>query len=101
MTVLPLQSSAVIFMLKEVPVVCALILSKTKWSRAPAFTANELLVPVTALSVAVMVTLEPTPVTVTWPDHTPFTKAGVTVGLIVPVETRQSRSASVAGYWIA
>ena len=54
MTVLPLESLAVIVVLKAVPAVCVPIVAKAKWSRAPALTVNELLVPVTALSVAVM-----------------------------------------------
>ena len=55
MTVLPLESLAVIVVLKAVPAVWVPILLKTKWSRAPALTVNELLVPVTATTVAVIV----------------------------------------------
>jgi hypothetical protein len=44
--VLPFEALAVIVMLKAEPSVCGLLIAlKTKWSRAPELTVNELLVP--------------------------------------------------------
>src|SRR5437879_10857281 len=73
--------------LKAVPAVCGLlIVAKTKWCKAPAFTVKLLLVPVCApaVLVAVMVLRVPAWVTVTLSVRTPLTKLLETVGLMVP-----------------
>ena len=49
-------------------------------------TVNELLTPMQAPSVAVILTSEPEAVTVTEEDPTPLTKASIVLGLIDPAE---------------
>ena len=60
---------------------------KVKLLRAPELTVKLLLVPVMLEPTVKMVTPELAPVTITEPVQTPFEKAPVLLGLIVPVET--------------
>jgi hypothetical protein len=75
-------------MLKPEPAICELLtVLKVKWLRAPELTVKLLLVPVMPEPVVKSVTPESAPVTITEPVQTPFEKAPVLVGLIVPFET--------------
>jgi hypothetical protein len=75
-------------MLKPEPAVCGLLtVLKVKWLRVPELTVKLLLVPVMPEPVVKSVTPELAPVTITEPVQTPFEKAPVLVGLIVPIET--------------
>jgi hypothetical protein len=74
-------------MLKAVPAVCVPILLKLKWSRVPAFTVNELLVPDFEDPDVLSEIPEPDEESVTEPVQTPATNAEVIVGLIVPDDT--------------
>jgi hypothetical protein len=85
--VLPLESLAVMVMLKEAPAVCEPILLKTKWSRAPALTVKELLTPDFEEPEVPIVIPKPDPESVTEPAQTPAANAEVLVGLIVPEDT--------------
>jgi len=75
-------------MLKPELAVCGLLtVLKVKRLRGPGLTLKLLLVPVIPEPVVKRVTPELAPVTITEPVQTPFEKAPVLVGLIVPVET--------------
>jgi hypothetical protein len=74
-------------MLKEVPAICVPTLLKTKWSRAPALTVNELLVPDFEEPDVPIVIPEPDADSDIEPVQTPATNAVVLVGLIVPEDT--------------
>ena len=71
------------------PAVWLAILLIAKWSRAPAFTSKELLMPVLpdAMSFAVRVTADDDFVMFTVPVHEPPEKPVVTVALTEPVES--------------
>ena len=83
---LPLASLAVMVMLKALPTVCVPILLKTKRSRAPALTLNELLVPDFEEPDVPIVVPELDAESETDPVQTPATNEEVIVGLIVPEE---------------
>ena len=81
---LPLASLAVTVMPKALPTVCVPILLKIKWSRAPALTLNELLVPVFEEPDVPIVVPELDAKSETDPVQTPPTNAEVLIGVIVP-----------------
>jgi hypothetical protein len=75
-------------MLKAVPAVCGLLIElKTKWSRAPALTVNELLVADFEEPVVPIVISEPDAESDTEPVQPPSTNGVVLVGLMVPEDT--------------
>jgi hypothetical protein len=69
---------------KALPTVCVPILLKIKWSRAPALTLNELLVPVFEEPDVPIVVPELDAKSETDPVQTPPTNAEVLIGVIVP-----------------
>jgi hypothetical protein len=71
-------------MMKAVPAVCVSILLKMKWSRAPALTIKELLIPDFEEPDVPIVIPEPDEESDTEPVQTPATNAEVLVWLIVP-----------------
>jgi hypothetical protein len=74
-------------MMKAVAAVCVPIVLKTKWSRAPELTVNELLVPDFEEPDVPTVIPEPDAESETEPVQTPAANAEVLVGLIVPEDT--------------
>jgi hypothetical protein len=75
-------------MLKAEPSVCGLLIAlKTKWSRAIAFTVNELLVPDFEDPDVLSEIPEPDTESVTEPVQIPDENAPVLVGLMVPKYT--------------
>ena len=76
-----------IVMLNGSPAVCVPMLVKSKWSRAPGLTVNELLVPNFEEPDVPIVMSEPDAEIETELLQTPAANAEVAVGVIVPEET--------------